>query len=58
MLQVDTELHYIKLGMETRKNFYLIFKEAVNNTAKYANARNVWIDMWLHNNQVHFVIKR
>ncbi|HNP23762.1 MAG TPA: two-component regulator propeller domain-containing protein [Panacibacter sp.] len=56
-LQVDTELHYIKLGMETRKNFYLIFKEAVNNTAKYANARNVWIDMWLHNNQVHFVIK-
>ena len=43
--------------METRKIFYLIFKEAVNNTAKYANARNVWIDMWLHNNQVHFVIK-
>lgn len=56
-LQVDQELHHIKLGMETRKNFYLIFKEAVNNTAKYANAKNVWINMWLHNNQVHFIIK-
>lgn len=56
-LQVDGELHHIKLGMETRKNFYLIFKESVNNTAKYANAKNVWINMWLHNNQVHFTIK-
>lgn len=56
-LQVDDAVQHIKLGMETRKNFYLIFKEAVNNTAKYANARNVWITISMHNNQVQCMIR-
>jgi signal transduction histidine kinase len=31
----------IKLNPEDRRHFYLIFKEAINNTAKYSQAKNV-----------------
>jgi signal transduction histidine kinase len=31
----------LKLTMDQRRNFYLFFKEAINNAAKYADAKNV-----------------
>ena len=34
-----------KLTMVQRKNLYLFFKEGINNTAKYAEAKNVWINI-------------
>ena len=39
--KTDTSLASSKLTMEQRKNFYLFFKEAINNAAKYADARKV-----------------
>ena len=33
----------VKLDVEKRKDFYLLFKEAVNNAAKYSGCRNVFI---------------
>ncbi|HYV93033.1 MAG TPA: two-component regulator propeller domain-containing protein [Chitinophagales bacterium] len=55
--QADAKLDALKLNMEVRKNFYLIFKEAMNNIAKYAEAKNVWIDLRLDHSWLHLKIK-
>lgn len=34
-----------KLNMEQRKNFYLLFKEAINNSIKHAQAKNISIQL-------------
>ncbi len=39
--KTDTSLASSKLTMEQRKNFYLFFKEVINNAAKYADAKKV-----------------
>jgi signal transduction histidine kinase len=47
----DISLHFesdeatknLTLQSEQRKDFYLLFKEAVNNAAKYSGARDVWV---------------
>jgi ligand-binding sensor domain-containing protein/two-component sensor histidine kinase len=44
-----------KLNMEQRKNVYLVFKEAVNNAAKYSNCKNLFIS--LSTNQQQFKMK-
>lgn len=51
-LDFDERLNDIKLNMEDRKNFYLIYKEALNNTAKYAACKTVCIELKLHHNIV------
>ncbi|HZY39266.1 MAG TPA: two-component regulator propeller domain-containing protein [Mucilaginibacter sp.] len=35
-MQIDDDITHLKLGMELRKEFYLIFKEAICNASKYA----------------------
>jgi two-component system, NarL family, sensor histidine kinase UhpB len=35
----------VKMDVEKRKDFYLLFKEAVNNAAKYSGCRNVYIGL-------------
>ncbi len=39
--KVDEHIANLKLPMDVRKNLYLIYKEAINNLAKYSDARNV-----------------
>ena len=41
--RADESLNKIKLSMETRRNLFLIFKEAINNIIKYADASLVSI---------------
>ncbi len=43
LLQFDIDVHLkkIKLSMEKRKNFYLIYKEAINNACKYSGSKMV-----------------
>jgi streptogramin lyase/two-component sensor histidine kinase len=40
---VSPNVSPLQLDMQQRKNLYLIFKEAINNAAKYAQCNNVWI---------------
>ena len=43
--------------MEQRKNVYLIFKEAVNNIAKYADGRNVYISLKLRGREIRLEMR-
>ncbi len=51
-LDFDENLNDVKLNMEERKNFYLIYKEVINNAAKYAECKSLWIEMILDGNVV------
>jgi signal transduction histidine kinase len=39
----DEKVYDVKLDMEARRDFFLVFKEAVNNAAKYSNATHVTV---------------
>jgi len=41
----DEKLKNVRLSMEKRKNFYLIFKEALNNACKYSKAKKVSVNI-------------
>ncbi|WP_158281191.1 sensor histidine kinase [Dyadobacter jejuensis] len=53
----DTPLNNLKLDMQTRKNFYLIFKEAINNAAKYAECSAIYTDIGYSMGKVKMVIR-
>jgi signal transduction histidine kinase len=56
-LEITDAIDRIKFPMETRKSIFLIFKEAVNNTLKYAEATEVgiYLDL-LDKNDVRLII--
>lgn len=43
--RVDEEVQDLKLDMEARRDFFLLFKEAVNNLAKYSQCKHAVIDI-------------
>ena len=53
----DENALHSKLNMERRRDFYLIYKEALNNVAKYAEAKNVWISLTAADNKITLKIK-
>ncbi len=53
----DDNVKKIKLNMQQRQNFYLLFKEAINNIAKYAHANNAEVNIKIVENFVHLNIK-
>lgn len=42
-----------ELSVEVKKNLYLIFKEAVNNAAKHAGARSVFVEVSMNARALH-----
>ena len=38
-MQIDEDVTHIRLGMELRKEFYLIFKEAICNASKFVSRK-------------------
>ena len=57
VLQFDEQFAHRKLNMEQRRDFFLVFKEAVNNIYKHAQACKVHIRVWLSSNQLHMKIE-
>jgi two-component system, NarL family, sensor histidine kinase UhpB len=54
--QLDSNLTYLKLDVEKRKNLFLIFKEALNNAAKYSGGTNVLISLSATQNKIQLSI--
>ena len=53
----DRNLLHSRLKMDMRRSFYLIFKEAVNNVAKYSNAANAFVMIWYQENNLKMTIR-
>jgi signal transduction histidine kinase len=56
-LSFDERLNQLKMGMNERKNFYLLYKEILNNCVKYAEANQVWIELSITSNVILLSIK-
>jgi two-component system sensor histidine kinase UhpB len=55
--KADETLNHLKLSLEKRRNFYLIFKEALNNLIKYSHAKRVQISLLHHSNAITLMIR-
>jgi signal transduction histidine kinase len=53
----EDEVSGIPVDIEKRKNLFLIFKEAINNAAKYSGANHVQVEFKREENEVFFTIK-
>lgn len=49
----ELSVQHLHLEMDKRKNFYLIFKEAINNALKYSGCKNIWVEI----STLHHVLK-
>ena len=53
----DEQVEKQKMTMEQRKNFYLFFKEGINNAAKYSKAKALFVDLNCSRQHVSLRIK-
>lgn len=53
----DPSIKQIQLEMTRRKNFYLIFKESVNNALKYSGCKNLWVKTAIRQHQLELTVK-
>jgi hypothetical protein len=57
IFKADESLSQVKLSMQSRRNFYLIFKEALNNLIKYSQADRASITLTYENQEVMLVVR-
>ncbi|NVO19882.1 MAG: tetratricopeptide repeat protein [Bacteroidetes bacterium] len=55
-MHMDEKCKSISLNMNKRKNFYLVFKEAVNNAVKYSEASEVNVSVNLNDNFLYLKV--
>jgi signal transduction histidine kinase len=55
--RLSEQLGKVRLSVEARKNLYLIFKESINNAAKYSEGSLVEITLALQNNSLHLCVR-
>jgi ligand-binding sensor domain-containing protein/two-component sensor histidine kinase len=56
-LYLDPVFEARKIGMEQRRDLYLLYKEAVNNISKHASAKQVAIQLAIERNHLMLVVK-
>lgn len=56
-MNVDEKVLSLTLSSEKRRDFYLIFKEVINNIAKYAKATDVVIELNKPDGQLQLIVK-
>jgi len=56
IFKADESLNALKLSMHTRRNFYLIFKETLNNLVKYSRAARASVTLIHENRQVVLIV--
>jgi two-component system, NarL family, sensor histidine kinase UhpB len=56
-LHVDDKINNIKLSLEKRKTIYLVFKEAINNAAKYSQTSTIEICLILLDQKLNVLIR-
>lgn len=54
---LSSRYHHIKLPMDMRRTILLIFKEAMNNCAKYANASKVVLKILVKGDLIEIIVK-
>jgi len=55
--RADEKLNELKLSLITRRNFYFIFKEALNNLIKYSQAKRVSVSLNRNSNTISLVVR-
>jgi len=55
--EADEKLNSVALPMQVRKNFYLVFKEAITNLVKYSGASRVAISLNADNKSIILLIR-
>lgn len=55
-LSIDDKIADLKLGMELRKNLYLIYKEGLNNAVKYSKASRIDVSLRVVGKEVQLSI--
>ncbi len=55
--RAEDSVHDVKLNMEARRDFFLIFKEAVNNVAKYSQCKQARVHISVHNSRLVLIVE-
>lgn len=57
VIDFDDRFAHRRLSMEQRRDFFLMFKEVINNIYKHSKATQVEIRIWFEKNDLHLQVK-
>jgi signal transduction histidine kinase len=57
VFNIEDDIQALKLDVEKRKNIFLIFKEAVNNAAKYSEGNKLTVSLLLRQDILHLSVE-
>lgn len=55
--RTEPSIEEIKMDMEARRDFFLVFKEAINNIAKYSKGTKAYVHLTVHNKRLLMMVK-